>query len=50
VAKFEIDASAIIHAMDPVDIFPYKLPQMRKLFDGFRSLLLDTANSARRPA
>ena len=35
---------AIIHAMDPVDIFPLaKQPQMRKLFDGFRALLLDVA-------
>jgi glutathione synthase/RimK-type ligase-like ATP-grasp enzyme len=42
---FEIDASAIIHAMDPVDVFPYKLPQMRKLFEGFRAMLLATVEA-----
>ena len=37
---FEIDSGAVVHAMDPVDVFPYKQPQMRKLFAAFRALLL----------
>jgi hypothetical protein len=31
----------IIHALDPVDIFPYKQPQMSKVFAAFRQMLLD---------
>jgi len=38
---FEIDNSMVVHAMDPVDIFPYKQPAMRKLFDAFRKMLLN---------
>jgi hypothetical protein len=34
-----------VHAMDPVDIFPYKQPQMRKVFGAFRRMLIDTANA-----
>ncbi|RXZ39055.1 RimK family alpha-L-glutamate ligase [Oxalobacteraceae bacterium CAVE-383] len=37
---FEIDTSMIVHAIDPVDVFPYKQPQMRKVFDAFRALLM----------
>jgi hypothetical protein len=29
--------------LDPVDIFPYKRPQMRKVFRAFRQMLLDAA-------
>lgn len=36
---FEVDSDMIVHAMDPVDLFPYKLPRMRKLFDAFRAML-----------
>ncbi len=36
---FEADAGAIIHLMDPADLFPYKQPQMRKLFDAFGAML-----------
>ena len=36
---FEADAAAIIHMMDPVDLFPYKHPQMRKVFAAFEALL-----------
>lgn len=38
---FEIDSCMIIHAIDPVDIFPYKQPQMNKVFGAFRQMLLD---------
>jgi hypothetical protein len=37
---FEVDNSAVVHTMDPVDLFPYKKPQMRKVFDAFRNLLV----------
>lgn len=42
---FEVDTSMVVHSMDPVDIYPYKQPQMRKVFAAFRSLLLDTTRS-----
>lgn len=38
---FEIDSCMIIHAIDPVDIFPYKQPQMNKVFSAFRQMLLN---------
>ncbi len=38
---FEIDTGAVIHAMDPEDLFPYKAPQMRKVFAAFRNMLSD---------
>ena len=41
---FEIDSNMIVHDMDPVDIFPYKQPQMQKLFGAFRSMLEKAAN------
>jgi hypothetical protein len=36
---FEADAAAIIHLLDPPDIFPYKPPQMRKVFAAFDAML-----------
>ncbi|TFW27107.1 ATP-grasp domain-containing protein [Duganella callida] len=36
---FEADNAMIVHGMDPVDMFPYKQPAMRKVFDAFRALL-----------
>lgn len=41
---FEVDSGMTVHAMDPVDIFPYKQPQMRKVFRAFRQMLIDTAS------
>ncbi len=38
---FEIDSCMIIHALDPVEVFPYKQPQMTKVFHAFRQMLLD---------
>jgi hypothetical protein len=32
---FEADNAMIVHNMDPPDIFPYKAPQMRKIFEAF---------------
>jgi len=40
---FEIDSCMIVHAIDPVDVFPYKQPQMRKVFAAFRRMLLHAA-------
>jgi glutathione synthase/RimK-type ligase-like ATP-grasp enzyme len=36
---FEADIAMIVHDMDPPDIFPYKGPQMQKLFAAFRALV-----------
>ena len=36
---FEADTAAIIHLMDPPDMFPYKHPQMRRVFAAFGDML-----------
>lgn len=36
---FEVDSNMIVHAIDPVDVFPYKQPQMHKVFAAFREML-----------
>nr|WP_319564047.1 RimK family alpha-L-glutamate ligase [uncultured Rhodoferax sp.] len=36
---FEVDAGAVVHSMDPPDMFPYKVPAMQKVFDAFHALL-----------
>jgi glutathione synthase/RimK-type ligase-like ATP-grasp enzyme len=36
---FEADVAMIVHAMDPPDLFPYKAPQMRKVFAAFAAML-----------
>ncbi|MBY0578280.1 MAG: RimK family alpha-L-glutamate ligase [Burkholderiales bacterium] len=41
---FEVDIGAVIHAMDPVDVFPYKAPQMRQVFSAFRNMLARAAH------
>jgi len=41
---FEADNAAIVHNMDPVDIYPYKAPQMRKVFDAFVAMLYKHAH------
>jgi hypothetical protein len=41
---FEVDSGMTVHAMDPVDIFPYKQPQMRKVFGAFRRMLAATVD------
>ena len=40
---FEADNALIIHDMDPADVFPYKGPQMQKVFSAFEETLLDIA-------
>lgn len=36
---FEIDAGAVVHAMDSAQMFPYKHVQMRKVFGAFQRML-----------
>jgi hypothetical protein len=36
---FEADNTAIVHDMDSPDVFPYKVPQMRKVFEAFAAML-----------
>jgi hypothetical protein len=36
---FEADNTAVVHNMDSPEIFPYKPPQMRKIFDAFVAML-----------
>lgn len=36
---FEVDSSMVVHNLDPVDLFPYKQAQMRKVFAAFRQML-----------
>ena len=40
---FEADVSMIVHALDPEELYPYKKPQMAKLFDAFEALLRNKA-------
>ncbi|MEO7007832.1 MAG: RimK family alpha-L-glutamate ligase, partial [Caldimonas sp.] len=37
---FEVDGGAVVHSMDPAGLFPYKRPQMEKLFAAFRAMLV----------
>jgi hypothetical protein len=36
---FEADTAAIIHLMDPIDLFPYKHVQMPRVFEAFEAML-----------
>jgi hypothetical protein len=40
---FEADVAAIIHLIDPPDLFPYKTAQMRRAFDAFGAFLAGRA-------
>jgi hypothetical protein len=44
---FEADAAAIVHMMDPPDLFPYKQPQMRRVFAAFENMLRRRSNQPR---
>jgi hypothetical protein len=41
---FELDSGAVVHSMDPADLFPYKAPQMQRVFDAFRDMLMSRTN------
>jgi hypothetical protein len=47
---FEADNTAIVHDMDSPELFPYKAPQMRKVFDAFAAMLGRRAQHARERA
>ncbi len=36
---FEADTAMLVHAMDPADLYPYKAPAMRRIFEAFRQML-----------
>jgi hypothetical protein len=42
---FEADNASIVHNMDPPDVFPYKAPQMHKIFDAFVAMLYKYAGA-----
>lgn len=43
---FEADIAMIVHDMDPAEIYPYKGPQMRKVFAAFATMLDTHAGKA----
>jgi hypothetical protein len=47
---FEADNTAIVHDMDPPAIFPYKAPQMRKIFNAFAAMIERRAQQGRERA
>jgi hypothetical protein len=44
---FEADHCAIVHDMDPVNVYPYKPPAMQKIFSAFATMLTERARAAR---
>jgi hypothetical protein len=36
---FEADVAAIVHDMDPPDLYPYKRAAMARVFDAFRAMV-----------
>ncbi len=40
---FEADVGGIVHTMDPPDLYPYKLPQMRRVIAAFGAMLARAA-------
>ncbi|MGH6677995.1 MAG: ATP-grasp domain-containing protein, partial [Bradyrhizobium sp.] len=47
---FEADNTAVVHNMDAPTVFPYKAPQMRKVFDAFAAMLARRAAKGRERA
>jgi hypothetical protein len=47
---FEADNTAVVHNMDHAHVFPYKPPQMRKIFDAFAAMLVRHAAQRREQA
>jgi hypothetical protein len=43
---FEADNTAVVHNMDSPQLFPYKPPQMRRIFKAFATMLADRARSS----
>ena len=47
---FEADNTAVVHNMDSPVLYPYKPPQMRKIFDAFAAMLYRRARDRREQA
>jgi hypothetical protein len=47
---FEADNTAVVHNMDSPELFPYKPPQMRKIFEAFAAMLHERARDGREHA
>jgi glutathione synthase/RimK-type ligase-like ATP-grasp enzyme len=47
---FEADNTAVVHNMDSPELYPYKAPQMRRIFDAFAAMLERHARRAREKA
>lgn len=47
---FEADNTAIVHDMDPAEVFAYKPPQMHRIFDAFATMLERRARFGREHA
>lgn len=47
---FEADNTAVVHNMDSPDLFPYKPPQMRSIFEAFAAMLHRRGREAREQA
>jgi len=47
---FEADNTAVVHNMDSPDVFPYKPPQMRRIFEAFAAMLYGRARLGRERA
>ncbi len=45
---FEVDSGAVVHSMDPAELFPYKAPQMKLVFEAFQQMLRRKACSAQK--
>ena len=47
---FEADNTAVVHNMDSPEVFPYKPPQMRAIFEAFAAMLYRRARDSREHA
>jgi hypothetical protein len=47
---FEADNTAVVHNMDSPELFPYKAPQMRRVFEAFAAMLYRRARNGREHA
>ena len=47
---FEADNTAVVHNMDSPELYPYKPPQMRKIFEAFAAMLVARARVRREQA
>ncbi|MDQ2733867.1 MAG: RimK family alpha-L-glutamate ligase [Pseudomonadota bacterium] len=43
---FEMDPAAVVHSMDPEDLFPYKRENMAQIYSAFRAMLARSIDAA----